>query len=142
MRASRPTPTPKALEPVATKEEKCTDVSCAYSNYTEKCCEVFKPRDTKTTTTTTPTGDLPDNLDRNALAKGIATIKAQKCGGSSSAKGDVNVSVKVTPEGTVSGVTVKSSPDPSLTSCVVAEAKRGTFAKTKRGGSFSYFWRF
>jgi hypothetical protein len=50
--------------------------------------------------------------------------------------------VKVTADGAVASVTVKSSPDPSLSACVVREAKRGTFAKTKRGGSFSYFWRF
>ncbi|MBA3503522.1 MAG: zinc-ribbon domain-containing protein [Myxococcota bacterium] len=139
-RTPRPTPTAKSLDPVATKEDQCTDVSCAFSNYAKTCCEVHRPRDTRSTPATTTT--LPDNLDRNALARGIATIKAQNCGGSSSAKGDVTVSVKVTPEGTVSGVTVKSTPDQALASCVVAEAKRGTFAKTKRGGSFSYFWRF
>jgi outer membrane biosynthesis protein TonB len=66
----------------------------------------------------------------------------QRCGNSSSAKGDVSVSVKVTPEGTVSSVTIKSTPDQALAACVEREAKLGTFAKTKRGGSFAYLWRF
>jgi len=26
--------------------------------------------------------------------------------------------------------------------CVTTAAKKGTFAKTQRGGSFAYFWRF
>ena len=139
-RVAAPRVTPKALEPAPAKEA-CTDVSCAYSNYAEKCCEPFKPKTAPKPSTTAPS-DLPENLDRAALAKGIATIKAQKCGASSAAKGDVTVSVKVTAEGTVSSVTVKSSPDPALSACVVREAKQGAFAKTKRGGSFSYFWRF
>jgi predicted Zn finger-like uncharacterized protein len=89
-----------------------------------------------------PPSNLPDNLDRAAFMKGISTFDAQKCGASSSAKGDVNVSIKITAEGKVSGVTIKSTPDPALGTCVEREAKRGTFAKTKRGGSYAYVWRF
>jgi hypothetical protein len=54
----------------------------------------------------------------------------------------VNVSVKVASDGTVSSVTIKSTPDQALASCVTAAAKKGSFAKTQRGGSFAYFWRF
>jgi hypothetical protein len=52
------------------------------------------------------------------------------------------VSVKVSPAGTVTGVAIKSSPDPALSACVQAAAMKGVFAKTKRGGSFAYMWRF
>jgi hypothetical protein len=85
---------------------------------------------------------LPDSLDRDRLKIGIATIKAQSCGASSSARGDVSVSVKVSPAGAVTDVTIQSSPDAGLSSCVKAAAMKGTFAKTKRGGSFHYVWRF
>ena len=114
------------------------------SGYAEKCCDRFKHAEpvTPTPTPVRTTGDLPDSLDRKALAAGIATIKAQSCGNQSSAKGDVHVSVKVSPDGGVTGVTIKSSPDEGLSKCVTAAAQKGAFAKTKRGGSFAYFWRF
>ena len=140
-----PSPPPKTrLEapPPKTDDGDCTDVSCAYNDYAGNCCDRFRPKTPKPGTPQPATGGLPENLDRAALAAGIATIKAQRCGGSSSARGDVNVSVKVTPEGKVSSVTIKSTPDQTLAACVEREAKLGSFAKTRRGGTFKYFWRF
>ncbi|MEO8702263.1 MAG: GYF domain-containing protein [Kofleriaceae bacterium] len=123
-------------------KEACSEVTCVVSGYAEKCCEIYKQKTPTPTRTITPPGDLPDGLDRASLAKGIATIKAQACGGRSSAHGDVNVSVKVGPGGNVVGVTVKSSPDPALSACVTAAAGSGSFPKSKRGGTFAYLWRF
>jgi TonB family protein len=110
------------------------------SGYAEKCCDVYRGQ--APSQTPAPAADLPDDLDRGALTAGIATIKAQVCGGKSSLRGDVSVSVKVSPAGAVTDVTVKSSPDDALSACVVAAAKRGSFAKTRRGGRFGYLWRF
>jgi hypothetical protein len=98
---------------------------------------VFRPA-----TSNTAVSNLPDNLDRAAIAAGLGTIRAQACGGRSSARGDVAVTIKVNADGGVSGVTIKSSPDPVLSSCVTAAAGKGKFAKTKRGASFGYVWRF
>jgi hypothetical protein len=42
----------------------------------------------------------------------------------------------------VTDVTVKSSPDPALDTCVTAAVRKGTFAATQHGGSFAYVWRF
>jgi len=135
-RTTRTTPSLTVREP----DNQCTAVSCAVDGYAGTCCEAFRPK------TPTPggrsTGARPENLDRAALSAGIATIRAQACGNRSAARGDVTVSVKVSAEGGVTAVKIKSSPDPALSSCVIAAVQRGTFAKTQRGGSFSYFWRF
>jgi len=42
----------------------------------------------------------------------------------------------------VTVVTMRSSPDPALGACVTAAVRAGTFARTQRGGSFAYAWRF
>ncbi len=144
LRRTTPTPRPTPSLVVKEPENKCTEVSCAYSGYVEKCCEVWKPQ---STTPTMPTSKaaalgLPDNLDKDALKAGIATIRAQACGGKSSARGDVSVSVKISADGAVTAVTIKSSPDQALSTCVISAAQKGSFAKTKRGGTFSYLWRF
>jgi predicted Zn finger-like uncharacterized protein len=112
-------------------------VQCEFSGYADKGCEIYRPA-----TSTTVNSNLPDNLDRNAIAAGLGTIKAQGCGARSSSRGDVSVQIKVNAEGGVSGVTIKSSPDPVLSQCVSAAVQKGSFAKTKRGSSFGYVWRF
>jgi predicted Zn finger-like uncharacterized protein len=127
---TRPTTTPTT----AAKPDK---VQCEFSGYADKGCEIYKP-----TTSTTANSNLPDNLDRAAIAAGLGTIKAQGCGNKSSTRGDVAVQIKINADGGVSGVTIKSSPDPALSTCVIAAAQKGTFAKTKRGASFGYVWRF
>ena len=68
--------------------------------------------------------------------------KVDGCGAKSSAKGTVKVSVKVAPNGSVSSVTVKESPDGALGSCVSSAMQKATFAKTQNGGSFSYPFKF
>jgi TonB family protein len=85
---------------------------------------------------------VPDSLDRAAVAAGLTRIDTSACRNRSSAHGDVAVSVRVSPAGSVTAVTVRSSPDPELSACVVAAAREGTFARTQRGGSFAYAWRF
>mgnify|MGYP003420561344 CR=1 FL=1 len=112
-------------------------MQCEFSGYADKGCEIYKPA-----TTTTTNSSLPDNLDRAAIAAGLGTIKAQGCGNKSSTRGDVAVQIKINADGGVSGVTIKSSPDPALSTCVIAAAQKGTFAKTKRGASYGYVWRF
>jgi hypothetical protein len=42
----------------------------------------------------------------------------------------------------VTGVTVRSSPDPALDACVTAAVEKGAFAATQRGSSLGYVWRF
>ena len=74
------------------------------------------------------------------ISSGVGKVRPriEACGGKSSAKGEVKVSVQVAPTGAVSSVSVKSAPDPSLGSCVAAAMQKATFAKTEKGGKFSY----
>jgi len=74
------------------------------------------------------------------ISSGVGKVKGRidGCGSRSAAKGEVKVSVKVSPSGSVENVSVKSSPDAALGSCVQSAIEKASFAKTQRGGSFSY----
>jgi TonB family protein len=120
----------------------CDEISCVMDNYAGACCAKFK-RGGKTAPVDPPKtggGNLPESLDKDMMTAGVSKVqgKAQSCGGQSSAKGVVKVSIKVGADGRVTGVTVKQTPDPALGSCVAAAVQRATFAKTQNGGSFTY----
>jgi TonB family protein len=74
------------------------------------------------------------------ISDGVAKVKARvmACGDKSSAKGQVKVSVKVNPDGSVSSVSVKTTPDPGLGNCVQSAMQKASFKKTQNGGSFGY----
>jgi len=123
----------------------CDEVSCLLLDKAERehnsCCAKFSHRAVpKPALTEQAAGDLPESLDRSTISAAVATIKGRviTCGDKSSAKGTVKVSVKVNPDGSVSSVTVKDTPDPGLGSCVAAAMQRARFAKTQNGGSFGY----
>jgi predicted Zn finger-like uncharacterized protein len=147
---------PSAKEPPAPKAEKtaaapagggdCDEVSCLLNNNDGPCCAKFKkgkkaaPSGGGGDSPSAPKSDLPDTLDRDMISGGVAKVKARvmACGDKSSAKGTVKVHVKVTGAGTVSDVSVSSSPDDALGSCVKAAMSRASFPKTQSGGSFGY----
>jgi TonB family protein len=133
--------TPPQLQPRRTAES-CTEVSCVVSGYADKCCEIYREHAGGEAAPAPVSSQLPDSLDRPALAAGIARIDTSGCKDQSPAHGDVTVSIKVSPAGAVTAVTVKSSPAPELGACVTAAARKATFARTQRGGSFAYVWRF
>jgi TonB family protein len=123
----------------------CDEVSCVLNNYEGACCAKFRKGGSK------PSGggggggggaksDLPESLDRAMISNGIAAVKARvsTCGDRSPAKGKVKVKVQVGGDGRVSNVSVETSPDPALGACVSAAVQKATFAKTQKGGSFSY----
>jgi predicted Zn finger-like uncharacterized protein len=162
-----PTPTPAVhrdtpkTEPIAKKDPlktddkggTCDEVSCVLNNYEGACCQKFR-KGGGTKTPTPPSGsdptprkaasDLPDGLDRAMISDGVGRVKGRvmACGSSSSAKGQVKVSVKVSPNGSVASVSVKNTPDAALGNCVQAQMSRATFAKTQNGGSFGYPFMF
>jgi TonB family protein len=74
------------------------------------------------------------------ISDGVAKVKARvmACGDKSSAKGQVKVSVKVNPDGSVANVSVKTTPEPGLGSCVASAMQKASFKKTTNGGSFGY----
>jgi outer membrane biosynthesis protein TonB len=78
------------------------------------------------------------------ISDGVAKVKARimSCGDRSPAKGQVKVAVKVGPDGHVTIVTVKNTPDADLGNCVAGMMQKATFAKTQTGGSFAYPYTF
>ncbi|HVK83725.1 MAG TPA: energy transducer TonB [Kofleriaceae bacterium] len=95
--------------------------------------------------TATPTAEAPattdggDALDRAAISAAMAKVKAQvsSCA-KPNVKGTVKLNVTVAPAGTVASTKVASAPDEALGKCVAAAVGKATFAKTAKGGSFSY----
>jgi hypothetical protein len=143
-------PVPAAKDPPPPKDtgkETCDEVSCVLNNYEGACCAKFR-RGGKAAAggdkAGGPKSDLPEALDRTMISEGVAKVKARvmSCGDKSPAKGQVKVSVKVNPDGAVTNVTVKNTPDPGLGNCVAGMMQKATFAKTQTGGSFSYPYTF
>ena len=127
-----------ALTP-ADSADACSEITCIVNGYADPCCAVHR----RQAAPPAPLGgELPERLDRPAIASGLARIDASGCGKQSAAHGEVKVSVQVSPSGAVTGVTVKSSPDPALEACVTAAVRAGAFSATQRGGSFGYASRF
>jgi hypothetical protein len=90
------------------------------------------------------TRELPDSLDRAMISDGVGKLKPQvtSCAEKWPAKGQVKVSVTVAPDGHVMSVTVKTTPDANLGSCVASMMQKATFTKTQNGGSFLYPYTF
>jgi outer membrane biosynthesis protein TonB len=90
------------------------------------------------------TPDLPDSLDRAMIFDGMDKLKPQvmSCAEKWPARGQVKVSVTVGPDGHVLSVTVKTTPDAGLGSCVASVVQKATFARTRNGGSFGYPYTF
>jgi hypothetical protein len=134
----------------AGSETSCDEVSCVLNNNEGACCAKFKkpervvPSRAPTSQPAASNEDLPDMLDRSMISEGVAKVKARvtSCGDRSPAKGQVKVAVKVAPDGHVTAVTVKNTPDPGLGSCVASMMQQAIFAKTQNGGSFAYPYTF
>ena len=87
---------------------------------------------------------LPAELSQAEISKGMARIKSKidACAARSQHQGTVTVSVKVMGSGAVDEVKVKSSPDGALGACVARAVQAAAFARTQKGGTVSYSFRF
>jgi TonB family protein len=125
-----------AEAPVAVDDGTCDEVSCVIDNFEAACCAKFKrPRPSRPAA-----GGPPESLDRAMISTGIDNVKGRiaLCGDATTATGMVRVKVMVLPDGRVSTVEVRSTPDPALGACVAGIVKKARFAATQSGGSFSY----
>ncbi len=122
MPIAQPEPATPSVEPL------CDEVSCVLNNYEDACCATFNK------------AIATESLDRAMISEGIGQIKARVmvCGDRFTTKGRVKVSVKVAPNGAITSVVVKDTPDTALGTCVVEAVRHATFAKTTYGGSFGY----
>ncbi len=136
---------------------KCMDeLSCGLSSNPPPCCARYKKKssdqllglsDKKSKSDDDPllgaiAGDsnLPMRLGREDIAAGMDDIRSSvaACGRGGTAKGEVKVSVKVGRNGKVNQVRVRSATTEDLGKCVTQKVRRARFAKTQKGGTFSY----
>jgi hypothetical protein len=138
--APRPAPTTSVAPPP------CDEASCAASANAGECCDKFRPAapPPEAAVVAAPTTPAPpDIIDREMIAKGVRTVRARvEACGTGFAGGIVKVSVTVAPDGRVSGVAVKESPDEWLGACVKQRLAVATFAPTHRGFTFAYGFTF
>jgi predicted Zn finger-like uncharacterized protein len=136
------TPTPVAKDPPAAKDG-CDEVSCVLNNYEGACCAKYKKARASGGAAPAAKGDVPTDLDRDMIREGVDKVKGRAMGcAKDSVHGQVKVSVRVGPDGRVSNVTVKTTPDEGLGSCVAGVMQKATFARTQNGGSFAYPFTF
>ena len=138
---------PATTKPAETKPAEqaasggCDEVNCVLNNYEGTCCAKYKKAKAGGTAAKPAAGGgAAESLDRTMISDGVNKVKARvmACGDKSPAKGQVKVSVKVGPSGSVESVTVKNTPDAALGNCVAAAMQKASFAKTANGGSFGY----
>jgi len=119
------------------EDPSCDEVSCVLEKYARPCCARYKPADS---------GFKPafpgqlEALDKVAVKEGIEGVKPRviSCGEKIAAKGTVKVAMTVAPDGTVKDASVADSPTPELGQCVAKALRAATFAKTAKGGTFTY----
>ncbi len=137
-----------AVVPPAPVAAACDEASCAAANSTEACCDKFRSVEPPVEVAVPPPSEpavAPEVIDRDMIARGIRGVRAQiaACGTAGfSGAGLVKVSVSVAPDGKVTSIAIKSSPDDWLGACVAQRLHRAEFAPTQHGFSFSYGFTF
>ena len=82
--------------------------------------------------------DLPKKLDRSMIRRGVDVVRSGIVACGVGFEGvQVRLSVTVAPDGTVSNVVVKDSPDAWLSSCLSTRMRAARFTPTQSGGAFS-----
>jgi hypothetical protein len=91
-----------------------------------------------------PDPNLPMKLYKEDEDAGLAKVRpyVKGCASSYSVKGKVTVAMKVAPDGAVSSVSVKETPDRQLSECIASELRKAKFRRTNNGGSFSTSFSF
>jgi len=114
----------------------CDEVSCVLEKYTRPCCARYKPVDTFKPSLS---GQV-ESLDKVMVKEGIEGVKPRviACGEKFASKGTVKISMTVSADGAVKDTSVANSPDPELGTCVAQALRAATFAKTTKGGTFTY----
>jgi hypothetical protein len=114
----------RTIEKTPEPAQTCDEVSCVLNNYEGTCCLKYRK------------DAVPEVLDREAISRGIASVKAGIAGCADGTKGIVKVHARVDPDGLVTSV--DAAPDGPLGACVESIVQRAVFPRTRTGGSFSY----
>ncbi|NVB85175.1 MAG: hypothetical protein HOV81_42810 [Kofleriaceae bacterium] len=123
--------------PAPTEASACDEVSCVLSNYEGPCCAALRDDARRAPQQNKPAAK---GLDRQTITDGIAKVKPQvlECGDKHPANGKVKAAVKVHPDGRVTNVEIKETPNAELGACVARVLQSARFAETESGGSFVY----
>jgi hypothetical protein len=137
---TRPAPARIERQAVDPADSRCDEVYCVLMNYQGACCTKFRPAGMPVPTEPAPPSTLPETLDRAAISKGIAAVKARvaNCGRRTEVSGVVKVRVRVGGDGRVTNVEITEATDAMLGACVAGEVRKAVFPQTQLGGSFGY----
>ena len=135
---------PREPEKKPSRSGGCLDeVGCLLADKPPPCCSKYTGGGgSSSSSRKRPTVDrnLPETLNKSDIKGGMARIrnKVVACGNRHKGKGQVKLSIKVAPSGSVSSVDVKSAPNSSLGSCVASAVQKAKFPKSQKGRKFSY----
>ena len=84
-------------------------------------------------------GHQAGSLEHQAAVRaGIDPVKADVAACGKGARGRVKLSIKVSPAGKVTSVSVVEAPDGDVGACAAKAVSTATFARTRSGGSFVF----
>ncbi|WP_428266522.1 GYF domain-containing protein [Haliangium sp.] len=140
---SKPSDSKPSESSSSSRSGKCMDeVACLLADRPPPCCSKYTKKSSGGSSgrSSGSNSNLPEKLTRSDITNGINRVRGRvsACGGKHPGKGQVKVTVKVAGSGSVSSVSVKSSPSAALGSCVAKEVKRAKFSKSQQGATFTY----
>lgn len=118
----------------------CDEITCLVEPG-KACCKKYAKKSKPTGSTSN--SNLPDRLNKSDVKKGISRVKGRvsSCGDKHNGRGIVTVKIKISGTGKVTSAAA-SGGNSGLRSCVSSAVKRAKFAKTQKGGSVNYPFRF
>lgn len=142
-REARPTTTASSPPPPAPDAAiaTCDEVSCVLDGYEGACCEQFRG----TPGPTPPDPSVIEHRGRDEIQAGVAQIKpaVRDCANQHpSSTGIVKLAVTVSPEGRVTDVEVRESPDPAIGACAANAMRGARFVEAQHESVFVYPFNF
>lgn len=107
------------------------EVACLLADRPPACCAVYSSSRRRAPS---------DSLTADQIRTVVTHLRSQvaECGDHSNARGTVKVNVRVAPDGSVSRVEIRSTPDRALGECVADIFLAVRFPASQQGVSFTY----
>jgi hypothetical protein len=128
-----------APDDLRTPTDGCDEIACTIDP-SPTCCMKFRASGRlEKRSGGGDSSDPPEQLDSAAIRAAMTGIKGELVGcGSTHVGTKIRIKLKVLPSGAVDTVTVEGIEDSAVVGCLTSAARRATFPRTQRGGSFSY----
>lgn len=119
----------------------CDEITCLVEP-NKACCKKYAKKSNNSSSSSS-NSNLPDKLTKSDVKSGIGRVKGRvsSCGDKHNGRGIVTVKIKISGSGKVTSAAA-SGGNSGLRSCVSSAVKRAKFAKTQKGGSVNYPFRF